>query len=165
MPVPFPVVLKGVRYSTAFPPMTSNTEPAGYIARSLNTPTQVFGQVYYAFDGNGATWTGAISEFIDPPLSLEIEFPTLRKPTAYLLRAREGGAQMPPNWRMTASDDGVSYTVLDTRISQPAFTAGELRSYPIATPIARRIFRWEVFGLPYGSFATLSQISFEFVNE
>lgn len=164
MPVPFPVVLKGVRYSTAFPPMTSDTTPAGYIVRSPTT-TSPFAPLYQAFDGVVGTWTGGSHQFGDPQFALEIEFPTLRKPVAYSLRARQDGAQMPATWRLTASDDGITRTILDTRPNQPAFAAGELRSYPIATPVARKMFRYEVYAAIVGSLSTLSELSFDFVTE
>lgn len=49
----------------------------------------------------------------------------------------------PKSWTLEGSNDGVTFTVLDTRTGQPAFIANELRTYSIASGLqsAYRFYR------------------------
>ncbi len=51
---------------------------------------------------------------------------------AYLLNGSTG--RTPKTWTFEGSNDGITYTVLDTRLSETAWGTSEVRTYSIATP-------------------------------
>ena len=93
-------VMNGV-ILTSIPHMTSNTLPNGTISSS-NSSTQA----YFACDGLGDFWT-----FNNSPSWIQYQFPEI----IYLYSYTFASVYSPLSWNLSASNDGVSFTTLDSR--------------------------------------------------
>lgn len=88
-----------------------------------------------AFDRNTATF------FIGPqavgaPMALLYQHTAAVTPVEYSFRARNdsfGPNESPKDWYIISSDNGVEWLVKDVRKDEPSWTAGELRTYDIAS--------------------------------
>lgn len=150
-------------YDTAFPVMTANNAPSGYVASFPHTGGD-FAQPYLIFDQQATTWAGSwvVGSTGGNPWSCQIQFPSLRKATSYSIRARESGNQFPTTWKLQGSMNGTSFTDIDTR-SGVTFAAGELKSFNIASPQPWLYYRLYYDGSTSANLVTLAELDFVFV--
>lgn len=92
------------------PKMTSNTAPSGKAeASSFHSSYPPFNAFDDVYTGSGwMTYGGNITGW------LSYEFSTVKRITKYTLRGSTV-ARMPKNWTFEGSNDGLSWTILDTR--------------------------------------------------
>lgn len=150
-------------YDTAFPAMTSNTAPAGYVASANN---ETFGAAYNSFRRDGSTtfWT----ESGLPPCWLQIQFPTPRKVTGYHVTSRAGVTnQTPDAWTLQGSSNGSSWTDMDARSGQnPSGTwAGNTtRDFTVAAPAPWTYYRMYITSPPDVYIVTVAELTFDFAS-
>ncbi|GID96375.1 hypothetical protein Adi01nite_57870 [Amorphoplanes digitatis] len=94
-----------------------------------------------AFDGDkGTKWltfatTGWVRAGLSAPLTVE---------TYALTSANDVPARDPKDWRLQGSDDGITWTDLDTRTGQTFEARGQTRLYTVAEPRPFRDYRLDV---------------------
>ena len=139
----------------AIPTMTSNTAPSGVVSGVTNNGTDP-ANLWRAFDGDAATFGQFQRAPSNNPLrSLSYAFPDGQKSriSGYSIQPGFEGSPnyvnyaAPNQWKVYGSDDGSTWTLLDTRTdinpngSQwPNTTA---RSYTLASPVNYRMYRWD----------------------
>ncbi len=143
--------------SQAFPAMTASVMPGGYIATSSDN---AYGPNYYAFDQNNGTFWGTN---VAATGWLQIQFPANRTITNYFFRNRTGFTnQTPTSWQFQGSNDGSSFTTLDTRTGV-SFTDGGENSYTVASPGSYRYYRLQCTGnTNNGTIAIVAGLRFTF---
>jgi hypothetical protein len=126
---------------TAFPAMSSNSPGGGYIASASN---ETYGGAYLAFDQNNSTFWGT-----NPDVGwLQIQFPGPRRITNYHVRNRTGFTNhIGTDFNLQGSNDGSSWTTLDSRSGQ-SFTDGGENSYAISAPGSYRYYRLNTLSNP-----------------
>lgn len=71
------------------------------------------------------------------PYWLQIQYPVAHIVTEYIIKARSGTApnvqQTPSAWELRGSNDGTTWTTLDTRTNQLEWGAGQAERYEVAT--------------------------------
>ena len=76
---------------------------------------------------------------------VQIELPEAIRPNGYVLRSMTGntgsGERCPTAWRLLASNDGVSWTVLDRRVRQDAWDNVESRTFDFPNASSYRFWR------------------------
>ena len=53
-----------------------------------------------------------------------------------------GTSQAPRDWTLSGSDDGTTFTVIDTQVSPQSFTWGQTRTFTLSAAANYRVFRW-----------------------
>jgi hypothetical protein len=127
--------------------MTSNTAPSPFVASSSSSP---FGYLpYYAFDGlatppywlgngGGVDWLQLDLGSGNAQILDNYSVQAADDLTAYLTR-------VPKTWTMRGSNDGTTFTTVDTRSSETGWSNAEIRSYTCATrTTAYRYFRLNI---------------------
>lgn len=117
------------------PVMTSNTAPSGTVSASNGSATayQVFdrqpGKVVLSASANG--W-------------VQYQFPSARMIDAYMLQAPSDNSQnddMPWQWNIEGSNNGSTWTILDTRDGQDTWASSEWREYTFPNKTAFTHYR------------------------
>ncbi len=148
-------------YETAFPDMTSNTLPAGYVASASAAD---FGSAYTAFDGvEGGTNFWGINTDVG---WLQIQFPTERYAIGYSIVNRGGaGSQNPTEWQLLGSQNGSDWTTLDSRTAQTPWALEQTKSYTIANPGGYFYYRLNITDNSLnGTIAVISELNFTFIS-
>lgn len=101
--------------TSAVPVMTSNTSPSGVVSAS-STYSGTYA-AWRAFDGIGnsdpSTWVCAVGAF---PAYLRYQFPSAIVVNKYMLKPQiDNPSTNPASWTLRGSNDGLSWTTLDTR--------------------------------------------------
>jgi hypothetical protein len=131
--------------------MTSNTAPSPFVASASSVPGYGTGTTYApmnAFDGLldiGHYWIG-IGGGVDW-LQLDRGVGSAQILQSYDIQANTipEPLRSPKNWTMKGSNDGITFTVVDTRTNETSWGSGELRSYTCATQTtAYRYFRLDI---------------------
>ena len=112
--------------------MSSNTTPANYVASASSEESSF--EAYKAFNGTNATsndaWltsTGNLSGYL-----IYRDVLNSAAVTSYHLTSRNalsGGSEAPKDWTLEGSTDGISWTVLDTRVGESGWAADETRRF------------------------------------
>jgi hypothetical protein len=147
---------------TAFPDMTSNVLPAGYVASSND---ETSGAAWKAFDGievAAANMWGANSDVA----YLQIQFPTQRLATAYTIFNRGSvTSQAPTEWTLKGSNDGVGFTIIDTRTGITPWLASEAKTFQVAAPGAYTYYRLDITDNSISStVVTVGELNFTFID-
>jgi len=127
--------------------MTSNTVPAPFVAAAAThfSPTSDAFAVFSG-TGEGVGWigTGIGTDW----LSLDFGSGILKRITAYTLSVQFQGLNLtrwPKDWTFEGSNNGSSWTTVDTRTSQTGWysvnSVGEHRTFAVATPGSYRYYR------------------------
>jgi hypothetical protein len=69
----------------------------------------------------------------------------------------DGASQAPVAWTLAGSNDGTTFTTIDTRTSQ-SFTQAETRTFTLSSPAEYRVFRWTWTTSPGGGAVVLPKI-------
>jgi hypothetical protein len=156
-------------------PMTSDTQPAGYIASSNFSGSSNFQafdlnpSTYYASYPNYSGLTGGYTGYIETPLLpygtlygdwLQIQFPSPINITGYTINSSVSLAQVPSTFTLLSSTDGVNWTPQESQVAVQ-WVFGVSKTYTI-TPITSKYFRLSV-GL-VGNTGTSSRTNFV-INE
>lgn len=147
-------------YDTAFPPMTSDSAPAGYVA-SASTETGAR-EAFKAFSQDAGEWWASAA-----PAWLQIEFPTDRKVDEYSITSISATAlsRCPKSWTLSGSADGVSFTVIDTQTAVPGWAYSQTRTYSVAVPAAYKFYRLDVSATQgAGENVRLNELAFSFLS-
>jgi len=109
-----------------------------------------------AADGNAGTWwvaNGAV------PQNLDVDFGSGNAKTisSYKMRARNDATPLGPTaWDLRGSNNGSSWTTLDSRSSQ-SFTSGEQKVFSVGTPGSYRYYRLALTATGAGSNVSLGE--------
>jgi hypothetical protein len=152
------------RYQDAsLPAQTSDSAPSGYnVTYSSQYPDPVY-TGWHAFDQTTST-TWAVSSGTTGYVARQI--PSALTLTAYAVSNNRGDSgastsNAPSAWTFEGSNDGSSWTVLDTQTSQTGWGASERRVYPIAAG-SRGSFTYHRINITgsNGSFAGVGELEF-----
>jgi len=132
-------------YVNLIPAMTSNTLPSPLVASASSAfypAWQAFSNNIYQFDGWITTYqtlTGWIQQDLGTGTTI----------SAYQLKATvlnqvDPLARMPKTWTMQGSNNGSSWTTLDTQTNVPTWSPSEWRIYTIASPASYRYYRLNI---------------------
>jgi len=113
--------------------MTSNTAPTPWVADASSSYAGGVYDPWYAFDYLGKLYEGWLSNSGTTTGWLRLKFPTAVVVNCYIITARyydnvSAGWRYPSTWTFEGSNDGSSWTVLDTRIDQ-TFYNGSTREF------------------------------------
>ncbi|MEI6297073.1 MAG: discoidin domain-containing protein, partial [bacterium] len=108
------------------PTMTSATTPSGVASASSE---QVGSEAWRAFDGNGSTFW--ISDVVGMPVTLTYQFPSAIAIASYAITVTTYPVYSPKNWTFEGSNNGSSWTVLDTRTNS---AVNGTSSFTISSP-------------------------------
>lgn len=138
------------RDNVALPSMTSNSLPAGYTAASSNAQSGY--DAWKAFNGSS---TGAVNDLVSSssptvPWTLDRALPAAKRVYSYRLIQHSGPGNenwndlgSPTEWTIRGSNDGVNWTVIDNRSSQP-ISFGSSILYEVANPGSYSMYRMQV---------------------
>ena len=134
----------GVGVTTASPSnMVSPTTPAPYVASASND--LVGYEAWHAFDGDPNSPAHSNDPIATTPYWIKIDLGLPRSVVRYTYQARNVGPyHCWKTWTLEGSNDNAAWTLVDTVIDAPTFTAGEERSYVCDTPSTFRYWRWNV---------------------
>lgn len=119
------------------PAMTSNTSPSGEAFASFDS----FGdEAYRVFDGLASTFWGSSGTVTG---IVGYIFDSAKVVNRYEMRSISVAIGNPANFTFEGSNDGVSWTVLDTRVNQ-VWYGGELKSFSISNTTAYTHYRINV---------------------
>ena len=111
------------------PVMTSNTSPSGVVTASSFSGGQV---PWYAFNGS----TGGSNQWISNgavPQWIQYQFTSAVLIRSYSIFYSVASSGRPVNFNLQGSNDGSSWTTLDTRIGF-VFTNGQYNNFTISNP-------------------------------
>lgn len=125
--------LTGTPYNTSpLPAMTGANSPIGYQATASSLPQLA----WWAFAGTpGSDW------YAYPGNWLQLRLPTERKATSYTIKAGSAVNRGPRSFSLQGSLNGITWTTLDTRISEPDWAHSEARTYQITGGGAYYVYR------------------------
>lgn len=145
-------------YDTAFPPMTADNAPAGYVASASSVSAG--GLAFYAFDQSALEWKSA-----GEPSWLAVQFPSQRKASHYALTSSTStSGRHPKDFTLSGSNDGLLWTLLDTQTAVPAWASAETRTYPIASPGAYLHYRLDLIATQGSSSGRVAELAFTFLS-
>ena len=131
---------------TPIPVMTSATSPAGVVSDSgvLEEATPS----WRAFDKS--TVSGDTVFYASPiPAAgnwIQYDFGFQSAANGYQITSRQsapfGSTQAPPSWTVSGSNDGSSFTTIDTRSGQTWNSSGEQKSFTFSATAVYRYWRW-----------------------
>ncbi|WP_298986226.1 hypothetical protein [uncultured Roseibium sp.] len=130
-----PTSLKPSGLGNPVPDMTSNTEPSGTVSASNNSATAW--QVFNRADGK-VVLSGGASGWVQYRFTGPVVI------DAYMLQAPNDNSQnddMPWQWNIEASNDGSSWTILDTQDGQDTWASNEWRQYAFHNETAFSYYR------------------------
>jgi hypothetical protein len=143
----------------AIPTMTSNTAPSGVVSGDTNNGSNP-ADLWKIFDGDDATYVSFNRNGFNTPLrNVRYAFPELEKSriSGYAIKPGFLGSPnyfnyvAPNDWKFYASDDGETWTLLDTRTAQNLNTGGSggwmddsVKSYTLASPANYRMYKLEI---------------------
>lgn len=136
----------------AIPTMTSASAPSG----TVTVAGKGSGDDWAAFDGNDGTYIRLSRQgYNDPVRSIVYSFPSGQKSriSGYTIKpnAMNGAGnpnyQAPAQWVFYASDDGTTWTQIETRTGQASdtggsWTADETKTYTLSSPVNYRAYKW-----------------------
>jgi hypothetical protein len=132
------------------PIMTSNTAPSGVASAST-----AVNPAWNAFDGNTSNdWGGAA-----PPQWIQYQFTSSLIIRSYSIFYRGGTDGYPTNFNLQGSNDGISFTTLDTRTGF-VYTLGQYNTFTITAPYsAYSYYRLNITAVNAGN-ARMPELSF-----
>lgn len=127
------------------PTMSSNTAPSGVAsASSVHSSSAAF----RGFDGNTAVGDGTNDWLTNAVATgwLQYQFTAAKTIATYRITSGNGqAARAPRNFTLQGSNNGSSWTTIDTRTDQTGWTAGgETRTYTVASPGSYSYYRLDV---------------------
>jgi hypothetical protein len=140
----------GVSHHTVIPAMSSNTSPAGYIARS----SSIWGsghEPWHSFIARGEAgngWLSANGTF--NPFGnqwISIELPEELEINGYEVATSSGGltpTDTARDWSFEYSPDGENWVLIDERSGQVYHGAHVWNTYMLSAPVKAKHYRWRI---------------------
>jgi len=157
-----PSVMAG---SGQIPAMTGAT--TGGVSVSANESQATF-DAWKAADGTqtdatASDWASVNAPSGGAPKTLTVDLGSAVLVSRYELAASGWSSNtaqsfMARDWTLEGSDDGLSWTLLDTRTNAPAWSAAQGRTYQIASPASYRYYRLSVTATQNGQLLILGKI-------
>lgn len=117
--------------------MTTNSSDAPFVASASSSFSASF-LPYKAFDGvvgaSGTNWLGTGNGVDWLQLDTGNASGYLLASYAIAVNTQPEPTRAPKNWTMQGSNDGSSWTTLDTQTNQTGWTSGQTRTFTIGTP-------------------------------
>ncbi|WP_063563072.1 discoidin domain-containing protein [Paenibacillus sp. O199] len=139
------------------PTMTSATTPSGIVSTNITPINATF--PYQAFDRQTSTFFHTNANITTAWLAYE--FPSKVIIRKYSLESQSSyNGRAPKNWTFEGSNDGSSWTILDTRINQ-TFANGVKNNYSFSNDTSYKIYRINITannGEAYLSFSEMEMI-------
>lgn len=132
--------------ASVIPEMTSNTTPSGEVTTNTLDLPEIS---YYAFDNDpGTLWRGlqevlsGVDSTYATDLWLAYEFPAAKTVRRYsVTQDYFGSPNGPKAWEFQGSNDGASWTTLDTQADVTDWGIGTEKFYNIGTPGSYKFYR------------------------
>lgn len=124
------------------PTMTSNTTPSG--VASASTEANSLNEAWYAMQGSTSLkWTASATTGY---IQYDFGASNAKFITSYGVGGAIGGqtTMSPKTWTLQGSNNGSSFTVLDTQTNASAFGNSELRTYSFTNYTAYRYYRMDI---------------------
>lgn len=134
--------------ATIVPKMTSNTSPSGIVSASSIYSTSY--EPWKAFDGvtrNSSTNNpiqGWITQANIKTGWIQYQFTSKKRVTEYALTCSQNVKECPKKWTIEGSNDGVSWSVLDSRSGITEWKAGEKLIFNVVSPEHCLIYRLNI---------------------
>ena len=151
----------------AIPIMTSATAPSGTASASAILGAGL--EAWHAFDKETVTsddnFYGSPSPADGSWLQYDFGADNASLIGGYAITTRNSGygnsgsalSQAPTAWTLAGSNDGTTFTTIDTLTSQ-SFTAGQTRTFTLSLPAQYRVYRWTWTATPAGGAVVLPKI-------
>jgi hypothetical protein len=105
--------------------------------------------------GAGNSW----SALVGPPGTLTAGTTEASTITSYTFVARtEAGTSVPVTWTFQGSNDGSTWTTLDTRTGLPTWANGETRTFQVSGAAAYTQYRWVFTATPASNFPSFTEL-------
>lgn len=142
-----------------FPDMTSNTTPSGYTASASSTYDGTI-MIWNAFDNDPSSlWIGKRRPDATTPQWVQIQGPSAVRVTRYeVVNRLDGFINSPTAWTLQGSNDGNTWTVLDTRTDNDN-TGGKVRSFSVTSPASYSYYRLNMTGSAISGAPTLADLN------
>lgn len=138
------------------PTMTSASSPAGVASTSYEYSSDYAG--WKVFDKNAGTlWSGGGGTL---PQWVQYQFATAQVVQKYILTGDATVARSPRTFTLSGSNDGTNFTVLDTRLNETGWSAGEKRTYRFANPTAYLYYRINITAVNGDTYTELRAVEF-----
>ncbi len=140
------------------PAMTGDTTPRGTVFYSSQFGGGLLAQ--YAFDHNSTIGWASVDTVSDPfPQYIGYQFISAKTITSYSLNGWvNSAARAPLDWTFEGSNDGSSWTILDTRSGETGWGNFETRNYSISSPAAYTYYRVNISANNGDSFTETNEI-------
>ena len=110
-----------------------------------------------AYSAPGSAWTSGAAAL---PHTLLVTLPRSTRISSYEIGGPPSAVSSlnaaPKSWTLSGSNDGVVYTLMDTRTSVPDWNSDEVRTYTIANPVAYKYVKLNVTAVKSGNVVTIS---------
>lgn len=126
----------------ATPAMTGNTTPSGAVSTSGGASNVT--PAWNAFDQNTATTWREDTEVGPLPVFIQYNFPGARTIGQYSITTGANRGTDVAAWTLQGSNDGVSFTTLDTQSGITWTSNNQVQRFTIATPASYLIYRLTV---------------------
>ena len=139
--------LEGCSYSDTIPNLTTSPEN-GYVATASSYYDANYAP-YTGFNGvsgwgGGSAWGTTAQPTVGSPQWLGIEMPSAVQIHTYSIQSTTNADPetiAPKDWTLQGSDDGSSWTTVDTQTNETNWSSGERRVYTLSSPQTYRYFR------------------------
>jgi len=101
-------------------------------------------------------WHSASGTYL--PQWLAIQFPSPTKVQTYSITARTTTGAIPRTWQFQGSNDGSTWTTLDTVTNDTTLTASATRTYTVDTPALYLYYRVYITGTDGGRYASIGEL-------
>lgn len=118
------------------PTMTSNTSPSGIASASSNYGVNY--DAWRAFDKTSTMWGSSNNTF---PQWIAYEFNIPKAVSQYTIKADNWSTTPPYNWTFEGSNDGTTWTTLDTRTNITGWSPYEKRTFSFANTTSYKKYR------------------------
>jgi len=154
--------------SNAIPLMTSNTAPSGTVAYSSQNAAAAYNG-FHAFDRNTYANGGwAPADAASLPQWISYQFPVAKIVSSYKVSSLNIQPTWAPNtWTFEGSNNGSSWTVIDTQTGQTGWTStGETRTYviPTASMGTYTHYKFNVSAINGGALLAIAELQMTAVN-
>jgi hypothetical protein len=146
---------------SAIPQMTSATSPSGQSSASAILETGL--DAWHAFDKTSVSESSLYASASSAPQWLQYDFITTQSIiNSYSLSNRTSSpfysSQAPAAWTFAGSNDGTTFTTLDTRSGVTWASGGLTKTYTLSAPASYRIYRWTWTTMPSENVVVLTKV-------
>jgi hypothetical protein len=140
------------------PKMTANNAPSPVVIaasseyNSTYKAFKAFDQTYHISGSDyQSTWINLVSASLPHYLTVDLGSGNSKSIDSYTVTAY-GGNFCPKNFKVYGSNDGLTWTELDSRTNETSWGSYEMRTYTLASPSASyRYFKFEISAVVSGN--------------